>query len=59
VIWYWEFDTEKRYFHEFRTVDYTKAMRIYEKSKFEMWDEPWNVLSSNGHVTSESEDSES
>jgi hypothetical protein len=41
VEWYWEFDTEKRYFHEFETVNFTEAMKIYENSKFEMWDKSW------------------
>ncbi|KAF5356740.1 hypothetical protein D9756_006400 [Leucocoprinus leucothites] len=39
VIWYWEYDTKKRYFHEFQTVDYERAMRVYEAGKFKMWDE--------------------
>ncbi|KAF5356988.1 hypothetical protein D9756_006359 [Leucocoprinus leucothites] len=37
VIWYWEFDTEERYFHEFRTVNYAEAMAFYEAEKFTMW----------------------
>ncbi|KAF5357219.1 hypothetical protein D9756_006360 [Leucocoprinus leucothites] len=37
VIWYWEFDTEERYFHEFRTVSYTEAMAFYKAEKFTMW----------------------
>jgi hypothetical protein len=41
VVWYWEFDMEKRYFHEFQTVSFTEAMKIYEKSKFDMWNESW------------------
>ncbi|KAF5357242.1 hypothetical protein D9756_006415 [Leucocoprinus leucothites] len=41
VIWYWEYDTKRRYFHQFTTVDYEKAMRIYEAEKFKMWDESW------------------
>ncbi|KAF5357173.1 hypothetical protein D9756_006411 [Leucocoprinus leucothites] len=41
VIWYWEYDTKKRYFHEFRTVDFERAMRIYKAEKFRMWDESW------------------
>jgi hypothetical protein len=41
VIWYWEFDTEKEYFHDFRTVNFKGAMKMYERSKFEMWDEKW------------------
>jgi hypothetical protein len=45
VVWYWEFDTEKRYFHQFRTVDFTdftKTMKIYE-SKFRMWEMGWRL----------------
>ncbi|KXN80587.1 hypothetical protein AN958_10408 [Leucoagaricus sp. SymC.cos] len=41
VYWYWEFDMEEGYFHEFRALDFAKAMRIYEKEKFAMWDEDW------------------
>jgi hypothetical protein len=41
VVWYWEFDTWNRYFHEFQTVDFTEAMKIYEKSKFDMWYRSW------------------
>jgi len=26
VIWYWEFNMEKRYFHQFRTIDYAAAV---------------------------------
>jgi len=39
VIWYWEFDMEKRYFHQFRTIDYAAAVRFYEANKFTMWEE--------------------
>jgi hypothetical protein len=45
VVWYWEFDTEKRYFHQFQTVKFTEAMEIYDKSKFDMWDESWEAPS--------------
>jgi hypothetical protein len=41
VMWYWEFDTANRYFHEFRTVNFPEVMKIYEKSRFEMWDKSW------------------
>jgi hypothetical protein len=41
MIWFWEFDTDIGYFHEFRTVDFEEAMKIYEKSKFDMWDKSW------------------
>ncbi|KAF5356911.1 hypothetical protein D9756_006409 [Leucocoprinus leucothites] len=41
VIWYWEYDMKKQYFHEFITVDYERAMRIYKAEKFRMWDESW------------------
>jgi hypothetical protein len=41
VVWYWEFDMEKKYFHEFQTLNFPEAMKIYEKSKFEMWDDSW------------------
>ncbi|KAF5354171.1 hypothetical protein D9756_007127 [Leucocoprinus leucothites] len=36
VVWYWEFDTEKRYFHEFQTVNYEEAMAFYRAEKFTM-----------------------
>ncbi|KAF5359636.1 hypothetical protein D9756_003120 [Leucocoprinus leucothites] len=38
MIWYWEFDTEKRYFHEFKTVNYEEAMAFYKAEKFTIWD---------------------
>ncbi|KXN85500.1 hypothetical protein AN958_11238 [Leucoagaricus sp. SymC.cos] len=41
VYWYWEFDMEEGYFLEFRALDFAKAMRIYEKERFAMWDEDW------------------
>ncbi|KAF5356945.1 hypothetical protein D9756_006375 [Leucocoprinus leucothites] len=41
VIWYWEYDTKKRYFHHLITVDYKRAMQIYKTEKFKMWDESW------------------
>ncbi|KAF5356782.1 hypothetical protein D9756_006413 [Leucocoprinus leucothites] len=41
VVWYWEYNTKKRYFHQFRTVDYDRAMRIYKAEKFKMWIESW------------------
>ncbi|KAJ3562074.1 hypothetical protein NP233_g9800 [Leucocoprinus birnbaumii] len=41
VIWYWKFDTTKRFYRDFRTVDYTQAMKIYKTEKSRMWDEPW------------------
>jgi len=37
IIWYWEFDMEKRYFHQFKTIDYAAAVQFYEASKFTMW----------------------
>jgi len=39
VIWYWEFDREKQYFHKFRTIDYVAALESYTANKFSMWDE--------------------
>lgn len=39
VIWYWEFDMEERYFHQFRTIDYVAAMEFYTANKFTMWEE--------------------
>ncbi|KAJ3569975.1 hypothetical protein NP233_g4709 [Leucocoprinus birnbaumii] len=41
MVWYWEFDTQKRYFHEFRTLDFPKAMALYRTEKFKMWEESW------------------
>lgn len=38
VIWYWECDVKERYFHDFQTLNYEDAMRIYEAGKFDMWD---------------------
>ncbi|KAF5361047.1 hypothetical protein D9756_004499 [Leucocoprinus leucothites] len=38
VIWFWEFDTEKQYFHQFRTVNYEEAMALYKAEKFSLWD---------------------
>jgi len=37
VIWYWEFDVEKRYFHQFKTINYAAAQEFYEAKKFTMW----------------------
>ena len=39
VIWYWEFDVEKGYFHEFQTIDYEAAIKYYGANKFTMWKE--------------------
>jgi len=39
VIWYWEFDMEKRYFHDFRTIDYRAAVEFYKANKFTLWQE--------------------
>jgi len=39
VVWYWEFDVDKRYFHQFRTIDYEAAVKFYEANKFTMWGE--------------------
>ena len=39
VIWYWEFDREKQYFHKFRTIDYAAAVDFYTANKFSMWEE--------------------
>ncbi|KAF5360973.1 hypothetical protein D9756_004482 [Leucocoprinus leucothites] len=39
VIWFWEFDTEKQYFHQFGTVNYEEAMAFYKVEKFTMWDD--------------------
>ncbi|KAF5360712.1 hypothetical protein D9756_004479 [Leucocoprinus leucothites] len=38
VIWFWEFDTEEQYFHQFRTVNYEEAMAFYKVEKFTLWD---------------------
>lgn len=45
VVWYWEFDMKRRYFHEFGTANFEGAMRIYEKNKFEMWEDSWEPRS--------------
>ncbi|KXN81187.1 hypothetical protein AN958_05876 [Leucoagaricus sp. SymC.cos] len=39
VYWYWEFDIEQKYFHQFRALDFTEAMKVYKKGKFTMWRE--------------------
>ena len=40
VIWYWEFDVEKRYFHQFKTIDYVAAAEFYEANKLMMrWED--------------------
>jgi len=39
VIWYWEFDMDKRYFHQFKSSDYAAAVEFYEVNKFAMWGE--------------------
>jgi len=39
IIWYWEFDVEKRYFHQFKTIDYVAAVRYYKANRFTMWEE--------------------
>ena len=39
MIWYWEFDREKQYFHKFRTIDYAAAVDFYTANKFSMWEE--------------------
>jgi len=39
VIWYWKFDVKKRYFHQFKTIDYAAAFKFYEANKFTMWEE--------------------
>jgi len=39
VIWYWEFDVDKRYFHQFKTIDYAAAVDFYKANKFTMWEE--------------------
>jgi len=40
VIWYWEFDVEKRYFHQFTTIDYAAAAEFYEANKLMMrWED--------------------
>jgi len=37
IIWYWEFDMEKRYFHQFNTIDYAAAIEFYEANKLTIW----------------------
>ncbi|KXN85505.1 hypothetical protein AN958_11243 [Leucoagaricus sp. SymC.cos] len=41
IYWYWEFDVEQEYFHEFYALNFTEAMKIYENEKFRMWEEGW------------------
>ncbi|KAJ3554722.1 hypothetical protein NP233_g12361 [Leucocoprinus birnbaumii] len=35
TIYYWEFDTKRRYFHGFQTVNYKEAYAIYRSERFE------------------------
>jgi len=37
IIWYWEFDVDKQYFHGFKTIDYAAAQEFYKVNKFTMW----------------------
>jgi len=39
IIWYWEFDMEKRYFHRFTTIDYRAAVEFYKANKSTLWKE--------------------
>ena len=39
IIWYWEFDMEKRYYHQFQTIDYRAAVEFYKANKFTLWQE--------------------
>jgi len=39
VIWYWEFDMKKRYYHQFQTIDYRAAAEFYKANKFMLWQE--------------------
>jgi len=39
VIWYWEFDVQRRYFHQFKTIDYAAAVEFYAANKFTLWEE--------------------
>ncbi|KAF5357186.1 hypothetical protein D9756_006380 [Leucocoprinus leucothites] len=41
VILYWKLNAKKRYLHQFRTVDYERAIQIYEAEIFRIWDESW------------------
>ncbi|KXN83051.1 hypothetical protein AN958_01873 [Leucoagaricus sp. SymC.cos] len=41
IYWYWEFDTEQRYFREFDTLDFMEAMRIYQAAKEDLWTPSW------------------
>jgi len=36
VVW---FDVNKRYLHQFKTIDYEAAVEFYEANKFTMWGE--------------------
>ena len=39
IIWYWEFDIEKRYYHQFTTIDYRAAVEFSKANKFTLWQE--------------------
>ncbi|KXN81186.1 hypothetical protein AN958_05875 [Leucoagaricus sp. SymC.cos] len=41
IYWYWEFDMEQKYYHEFLTLNFEEAMKIYETEKFKMWEDDW------------------
>jgi len=39
VIWYWEFDVQRQYFNQFKTIDYAVAVEFYVANKFTLWEE--------------------
>jgi len=39
VIWYWGFDVQRQYFHQFKTIDYAAAVEFYAVNKFTLWEE--------------------
>jgi len=40
VIWYWAFNEEKRYFHQFKSIDYAAAAEFYGANKLMMrWED--------------------
>lgn len=40
IYWYWEFDTERQYFHQFDTLNFMEAVEFYQAEKFNFWMPP-------------------
>jgi len=55
IIWYWEFDMEKRYFHQFQTIDYGAAVEFYKANKFTLWQEENRESGEGGQLDAQEE----